>query len=363
MTKIMLVEDDNNLREIYEARLLTEGYEIVNAKDGEEALAIAMKEKPDLIIADIMMPRISGFDMLDILRNTPEIRDTKVIMMTALSQAEDKDRANKLGADRYLVKSQATLEDVAKVAREVLGGEEAPTADTTPPAVTASPPAPDAATPIAASTPSQSDTPAPSAISTPTGSSSSSTQIDPSLAATLQEEETTVKDRINDFAATDSPATPAATPAQNDSSTLEQPMPASTELATSAPAIQIDVKDAPVSGGDTAAAPKAAEKDEPANYGNVPIARKKVIEPINDMTQTPPNLNQLMAKEDQKEAVSPIVQPDTTLPVEAVIQPGGATTAPSNEAEDTRTHKPGNVVTPGGGIISDTGQQPSDIAL
>jgi CheY-like chemotaxis protein len=123
MSKIMLVEDDNNLREIYEARLLAEGYEIVAAKDGEEALALAVKERPDLIIADVMMPKISGFDMLDILRTTPETRNTKVIMMTALSQAEDKARAEKLGADRYLVKSQVTLEDVAKVTREVLEGK------------------------------------------------------------------------------------------------------------------------------------------------------------------------------------------------------------------------------------------------
>ncbi len=123
MAKVLLVEDDNNLREIYEARLLAEGYEIVSAQDGEEALALAVKERPDLIIADIMMPKISGFDMLDILRSTTETKDTKVIMMTALSQAEDKERANKLGADRYLVKSQVTLEDVAKVAHEVLEGK------------------------------------------------------------------------------------------------------------------------------------------------------------------------------------------------------------------------------------------------
>jgi CheY-like chemotaxis protein len=145
MAKIMLVEDDNNLREIYEARLLAEGYQIVSAKDGEEALAMAVKEKPDLIIADVMMPKISGFDMLDILRSTPETRDTKVVMMTALSQAEDKARADKLGADRYLVKSQVTLEDVAKVAHEVLAGEgSGETGSTTPvnqdPAQTADPP-------------------------------------------------------------------------------------------------------------------------------------------------------------------------------------------------------------------------------
>ncbi len=122
MAKIMLVEDDNNLREIYEARLLAEGHEIISAHDGEEALALAVKEKPELIISDVMMPKISGFDMLDILRSSPETKHTKVIMMTALSQLEDKERADRLGADRYLVKSQVTLEDVIRVAREVLEG-------------------------------------------------------------------------------------------------------------------------------------------------------------------------------------------------------------------------------------------------
>jgi CheY-like chemotaxis protein len=159
MAKIMLVEDDNNLREIYEARLLAEGYEIVSAHDGEEALAMAVKEKPDLIISDVMMPKISGFDMLDILRGTPEVKDTKVIMMTALSQAEDKTRADSLGADRYLVKSQVTLEDVARVAREVLEGTPEPSFDTSvlagpassaPAAAAPSTPAPEPAAPVPA---------------------------------------------------------------------------------------------------------------------------------------------------------------------------------------------------------------------
>lgn len=120
MAKILLVEDDNNLREIYEARLQAEGYDIVSAMDGEEALVIAKKEKPDLVIADVMMPRISGFEMLDILRNTEGFKEVKVIMLTALGQAEDKTRADSLGADRYLVKSQVTLEDIVKAAQELL---------------------------------------------------------------------------------------------------------------------------------------------------------------------------------------------------------------------------------------------------
>lgn len=122
MTKILLVEDDSNLREIYGARLDAEGYKILSANDGEEALAIAVREHPELIITDIMMPKISGFDMIDILRSTPETKDTKVIVMTALSQEEDRERGKSLGADHYIVKSQVTLDDVVKVVQEMLGG-------------------------------------------------------------------------------------------------------------------------------------------------------------------------------------------------------------------------------------------------
>ncbi|MEO6513596.1 MAG: response regulator [Candidatus Saccharimonadales bacterium] len=128
MAKVLLVEDDNNLREIYEARLLAEGYTINSAKDGEEALVVAKAEKPDLIISDVMMPKISGFEMLDILRNTQGLKETKVIMLTALGQADDRTRADSLGADRYLVKSQVTLEDIVKAAHELLEGDSAPAA-------------------------------------------------------------------------------------------------------------------------------------------------------------------------------------------------------------------------------------------
>src|ERR1700749_3367063 len=147
MAKLLLVEDDNNLREIYEARLQAEGYAIVTARDGEEALVVAKAEKPDLVVSDVMMPKISGFEMLDILRNTDGLRDVKIIMLTALGQNDDEMRANRLGADRYLVKSQAPLEDIVKVSRDLMeGGAKQPGAATAAPAV---PPAPAPAAPPA----------------------------------------------------------------------------------------------------------------------------------------------------------------------------------------------------------------------
>ena len=120
MTKILLVEDDQSLREIYGIRLTAEGYEIASAGDGEAALALAVKERPDLIISDVMMPKISGFDMLDILRSPPETANIKVIMMTALSADDQKARGESLGADRFLVKSQVGIEDVVNAVHEVL---------------------------------------------------------------------------------------------------------------------------------------------------------------------------------------------------------------------------------------------------
>lgn len=122
MTKILLVEDDKSLQEIYGVRLGSEGYQMLIAGDGEEALNVALKEKPDLILSDVMMPKISGFDMLDILRSTPEIKDTKVIIMTALSSEDQRERGEQLGADIYLVKSQVGIEDVVQAVKDLLEG-------------------------------------------------------------------------------------------------------------------------------------------------------------------------------------------------------------------------------------------------
>lgn len=123
MAKILLVEDDNNLREIFEMRLQAEGFSTVVASDGEEGLVVALREKPDLIIADVMMPKMSGFEMLETLRAAPDMNKVKVVVMTALGQAEDRTRGEGLGVVKYLVKSQVTLEDFVRVVKEVLVGD------------------------------------------------------------------------------------------------------------------------------------------------------------------------------------------------------------------------------------------------
>jgi CheY-like chemotaxis protein len=453
MAKIMLVEDDNNLREIYEARLLAEGYEIVAAKDGEEALALAVKEKPDLIISDVMMPKISGFDMLDILRSTAETKNTKVIMMTALSQAEDKSRADKLGADRYLVKSQVTLEDVAKVAHDVLAGVGAagaapvalaetpadtppaapvaapttidepttvtaapvdPVADTpavtvtTPPVMTTDPvtsepaapadepvvtpqtpeptsepevaPAPEASVPevtVPTEEPTQPEEPAPTTTSTEdptpeiTETPAPTEEVKPAIALgstgdlsqTTAEEEKAVESQINAIfaqpptaeetdpavVATPPPTMPGESPAVP---APEEPSesPAETTLPE-APVETVEVAQAPPTENvitPTEATPQPLMTDimpppeagPDQSNGSVPIANKRVIQPISDISNKAPSLNELLQKEQDSPAVP-------ATPATSVVSPGGQTVIPVTTDAPIEPSQPGNVVAPG----------------
>jgi DNA-binding response OmpR family regulator len=119
--KILLVEDDDGLASVYQTRLEAEGFTTHRVPNGEDALAAAIDFRPDLILLDAMMPKVSGFDVLDILRNTPETANIRIIMLTALSQESDKQRAESLGVDEYLVKSQVVIADVVERIKHHLG--------------------------------------------------------------------------------------------------------------------------------------------------------------------------------------------------------------------------------------------------
>lgn len=121
--KVLLVEDDTSLSSVYRARLELEGFDVREVHDGEDALTATLEYKPDIILLDAMMPKINGFDVLDILRNTSETTNVRVIMLTALSQAKDKERAESLGVDEYMVKSQVVISDVVARVKYHLGVE------------------------------------------------------------------------------------------------------------------------------------------------------------------------------------------------------------------------------------------------
>lgn len=114
LARILLVEDDQGLASAYQTRLAAEGFDVHLCSDGTQAMHETLEYQPDLILLDLMMPKVSGFDVLDILRNTPETAHMKIIILTALSRPSDRARAKDLGADEYLVKSQAVIAEVIR---------------------------------------------------------------------------------------------------------------------------------------------------------------------------------------------------------------------------------------------------------
>lgn len=282
MTKIMLVEDDKSLREIYGVRLLAEGYDIVSAGDGEEALAMAIKERPQLVISDVMMPKISGYDMLDILRSTTETKDIRVIMMTALSSEDQRKRGESLGADRYLVKSQVGIEDVVRVVHEVLEDRQA------------TPAAPVAAPQVPAAAPTGPVPAAPAPYQAPVAPAP--VQPAPITVAPVQQ-----------YAPAPAP-TPLPTPVAPVAAPVVQPVapapqqfaPAPVPAPTAVPSISMPApQQQPVAPAPTPAASKPMSS-----------IKTRIIQPLNDPTTQPPDINQLLDAELAKEAgISPAAAP------------------------------------------------------
>jgi len=118
---VLLVDDDLTLREMYEERLQAEGFKIVQATNGEEALAKANEIKPNVILLDIMMPKVNGFDVLKELKGNEDLKDIPVIVLTALIQDVDRVQGKKLGAADYIVKSETMPGEVIAKIKNAIG--------------------------------------------------------------------------------------------------------------------------------------------------------------------------------------------------------------------------------------------------
>ncbi len=112
--KILIVEDDKFLRLLLERKLKNENFEVISAEDGEEALEKIVTEKPDLILLDIILPKKSGFSVLEEINKDENLKKIPVFIISNLGQPEDIERGKNLGAKEYFVKAGLSLEELIK---------------------------------------------------------------------------------------------------------------------------------------------------------------------------------------------------------------------------------------------------------
>ena len=118
--KIMLVEDDSFLASVYATKFELEGFTVLHAVDGEQGLKIAEKSRPDIILLDILMPKMDGFEMLHRLKLDENLVRIPVVMLTNLGQKEDVERCLKEGAVDYLIKAHSVPGEAVKKVKKIL---------------------------------------------------------------------------------------------------------------------------------------------------------------------------------------------------------------------------------------------------
>ena len=119
--KILFVEDESALQKTFGDILKQEGYEMISALDGEIGLRLAKENRPNLILLDLILPKIHGFDVLKKLKEDSDTKEIPVIVLTNLEGLEDVEKALELGATTYLVKTQYSLEEVVQKIKKALG--------------------------------------------------------------------------------------------------------------------------------------------------------------------------------------------------------------------------------------------------
>ncbi|OHB20969.1 MAG: hypothetical protein A2939_02540 [Parcubacteria group bacterium RIFCSPLOWO2_01_FULL_48_18] len=122
--KILLVEDDPFLSALLKSKLIKEGFEILHVKDGEEAINILRDIKPDLILLDIILPKKSGFEVMEAIRTDPQLSDGPIMIISNLGQDSDVQRGKELGAVEYFVKAKISIDELIGKIKEFLSSEE-----------------------------------------------------------------------------------------------------------------------------------------------------------------------------------------------------------------------------------------------
>lgn len=118
--KILIIEDDSYISDMYRIKLEAEGFNVTVAADGQKGLEILNKDKPDLVLLDVVMPKMDGFSVLQNIKEDPEVKDVPVIMLTNLGQKDSVEKGLKLGASDYIIKAHFTPMEVVDKVKEFL---------------------------------------------------------------------------------------------------------------------------------------------------------------------------------------------------------------------------------------------------
>lgn len=121
--KLLLIEDEKYLFEMYKMKLEQEGYEVVAALDGEEGMKVAQKEKPDLILLDLVLPKMNGYEFLKKIRQDPKLKKIKIYILSNLGQDEEIDQGFKDGADGFMLKTNLTPGQLMENIKKIFAGK------------------------------------------------------------------------------------------------------------------------------------------------------------------------------------------------------------------------------------------------
>lgn len=114
LKRIMIIEDDKFLSSLMKVRLEKDGFTVIQAFDGEEAIGLLKTERPDLLVLDLIMPKVMGFEVLQTISMMPELQKVPVIILSNLAQDSDIQKAKEFGAKEYFVKVKISIDDIVK---------------------------------------------------------------------------------------------------------------------------------------------------------------------------------------------------------------------------------------------------------
>ncbi|HEY4524114.1 MAG TPA: response regulator [Candidatus Paceibacterota bacterium] len=124
MAKVLLVEDDAFLAALFKNRLIKEGYDVLHAKDGVEAVEALKKEKPDLMLLDLILPKMSGFEVLEVMQTDPQLNKVPTFVLSNLGQDSDMTHSLELGAIKYFVKTKISISSLMEQIQKFLSSME-----------------------------------------------------------------------------------------------------------------------------------------------------------------------------------------------------------------------------------------------